>query len=236
MQSPLLRRRSLGRHCGGDPAQSLFADRELELLGGLAQQTKLALHSAESYETLERTFVSTVEALANALEANDEYTSTHARWITDLALKVGVELGLDAKQLKGLELGALFHDIGKIGIPSAILMKAGPLTPEERAVVETHPLLGERILEPIAQLARWGIVRAVTSASTAPAIPTISQGTDSDRVSDHLRLRRLPRDDDRPPVPARAEHRGSARPPARGSRPAVRSACRRNVPARPQTA
>jgi diguanylate cyclase (GGDEF)-like protein len=143
------------------PPKSVFADRELELLDGLAQQTKLALQSAGSYETLERTFVSTVEALANALEANDEYTSTHARWITDLALKVGVELGLDQKQLKGLELGALFHDIGKIGVPSAILLKPGPLTPEERAVVETHPVLGERILEPIAQLADVGrIVRS----------------------------------------------------------------------------
>ena len=135
------------------PPDSMFADRELELLGGLAQQTKLALQSAGSYESLERTFVTTVEALANALEANDESTSTHARWITDLALKVGVELGLEPKELKWLELGALFHDIGKIGIPSAILLKPGPLTPEERAVVETHPLLGERILEPIAQLA-----------------------------------------------------------------------------------
>ncbi len=135
------------------PPDSMFADRELELLGGLAQQTKLALQSAGSYESLERTFVSTVEALANALEANDESTSTHARWITDLALRVGVELGLEPKELKWLELGALFHDIGKIGIPSAVLLKPGPLTPEERAVVETHPLLGERILEPIAQLA-----------------------------------------------------------------------------------
>ncbi len=135
------------------PPGSMFADRELELLGGLAQQTKLALQSAGSYESLERTFVTTVEALTNALEANDESTSTHARWITDLALKVGVELGLEPKELKWLELGALFHDIGKIGIPSTILLKPGPLTPEERAVVETHPLLGERILKPIAQLA-----------------------------------------------------------------------------------
>ncbi|MEX2613707.1 MAG: diguanylate cyclase, partial [Gaiellaceae bacterium] len=79
------------------PSASAFADRELELLGGLAQQTKLALQSAVSYETLERTFLTTVEALANALEANDEYTSTHARWITDLALKVGVKLGLEPK-------------------------------------------------------------------------------------------------------------------------------------------
>jgi HD-GYP domain-containing protein (c-di-GMP phosphodiesterase class II) len=134
------------------PAVGAPGDRELELLDGLAQQTKLALQSASSYETLERTFVSTVEALANALEANDEYTSSHARWITDLALQIGVELGLEPKALKRLELGALFHDIGKLGIPSAILTKAGALSPRERAVIETHPILGERILAPIEQL------------------------------------------------------------------------------------
>jgi diguanylate cyclase (GGDEF)-like protein len=128
------------------------ADHELDVLGSVARQTRLALQTAASYETLERTFLSTVEALANALEANDEYTSTHARWITDLALKVGEELGLEPQELKRLELGALFHDIGKIGIPSRILMKPGPLTAEERALVETHPVLGERILAPIAQL------------------------------------------------------------------------------------
>jgi diguanylate cyclase (GGDEF)-like protein len=127
-------------------------DRELELLGSIARQTRLALQTATSYETLERTFLATVEALANALEANDEYTSTHARWITDLALQVGEELGLEPHELKRLELGALFHDIGKIGIPARILAKAGPLTAEERALVETHPVLGERILAPIEQL------------------------------------------------------------------------------------
>ena len=127
-------------------------DRELELLASIARQTRLALQTATSYETLERTFLATVEALANALEANDEYTSTHARWITDLALHVGEELGLEPHELKRLELGALFHDIGKIGIPTRILAKPGPLTAEERAIVETHPLLGERILAPIEQL------------------------------------------------------------------------------------
>jgi len=135
------------------PSTTAYGERELELLDGLAQQTKLALQSAAAYETLERTFLSTVEALANALEANDEDTSSHARWITDLALRVGTDLGLEPRALKRLELGALFHDIGKIGIPSAILTKPSPLTPTERAVVETHPILGERILAPIAQLA-----------------------------------------------------------------------------------
>jgi diguanylate cyclase (GGDEF)-like protein len=127
-------------------------ERRMRLLAGIAHQAKLAIGNAGSFERLEETFLSTVEALANALEANDEYTSSHARWITDMALQVGRELGLDAKTLKRLELAALFHDIGKIGIPSSILSKPGPLTPEERAVIETHPELGERILAPISRL------------------------------------------------------------------------------------
>ncbi len=133
-------------------AASSLTDRELEILGSIARQAKLAFVSASSYESLERTFLSTIAALANALEANDEYTSTHARWITDLALRVGAELELEAPELKKLELGALLHDIGKIGVPTRILTKPGPLTQEERDIVETHPVLGERILEPIEQL------------------------------------------------------------------------------------
>jgi diguanylate cyclase (GGDEF)-like protein len=129
-----------------------FGERELRLLGGVAQQAKLAIANASSYEGLERTLVTTVEALANALEANDEYTSTHARWITDLALRVGRELGLDEPTLKRLELGALLHDIGKIGIPSDVLSKPGRLTAAERQLVQTHPELGERIIRPIDRL------------------------------------------------------------------------------------
>jgi len=129
-----------------------FGERELRLLGGLADQAKLALANASSYEGLERTFVSTVEALANALEANDEYTSTHARWITDLALRVGLELGLDQAALHRLELGALLHDIGKIGIPTNVLLKPGRLNATERALMQKHPELGERIIAPIDRL------------------------------------------------------------------------------------
>jgi diguanylate cyclase (GGDEF)-like protein len=133
-------------------SEETFGERELRLLGGLAQQAKLALANASSYEGLERTFLSTVEALANALEANDEGTSKHARWITDLALRVGGELGLDERSLKRLELGALLHDIGKIGIPQAILAKPGRLTAKERVVMQRHPELGERIIAPIDRL------------------------------------------------------------------------------------
>jgi diguanylate cyclase (GGDEF)-like protein len=134
------------------PAPATFGARELDLLGGIAQQAKIALQNAESYETLERTFLSTVEALVKALEARDEHSSSHGRTIADLALKVGHELGFGPVALRRLELGALLHDIGKLGIPEAILAKPAPLTDGERAVVESHPILGERILEPIEQL------------------------------------------------------------------------------------
>src|SRR6266498_4792651 len=134
------------------PEDAEFTDRHLRLLAGVAHQAKLALTNAGNFRSLEKTFLETVEALANTLEANDEYTSSHARWITDLALRVGEGLGLDGRALKRLELGALFHDIGKIGIPEAILSKPGPLTADERRLVETHPELGERIIAPIDRL------------------------------------------------------------------------------------
>ena len=70
----------------------------------------------------------------------------------DLSLRVGRELGLDERALKCLELGALLHDIGKIGIPSDVLSKPGRLTAAERTLVQTHPELGERIIAPIDRL------------------------------------------------------------------------------------
>jgi diguanylate cyclase (GGDEF)-like protein len=128
-------------------------ERRLRLLAGLAHQAKVAIESAEHVESLERTFVSTVEALANALEASDEYTSSHARWITDVALLVGRSLQLDRETMKRIELGALFHDIGKIGIPSEVLRRPGPLSDAEFELVKEHPVLGEKILAPIERLA-----------------------------------------------------------------------------------
>jgi HD-GYP domain-containing protein (c-di-GMP phosphodiesterase class II) len=70
----------------------------------------------------------------------------------DMSLLVGRELELDRNSMKRLELGALFHDIGKIGIPSEILRKPGPLTDEEFQIVKQHPELGEKILAPIDRL------------------------------------------------------------------------------------
>jgi HD-GYP domain-containing protein (c-di-GMP phosphodiesterase class II) len=126
-----------------------FSEREIRLARGIADIGSLAMGNAERYAELERTYVSTIEALANALEAKDEYTSDHARALAEMSLTVGGELGLEGEELKRLEISALFHDIGKIGVPSEIIRKDGPLTAEERRIMNMHPEIGEQILAPV---------------------------------------------------------------------------------------
>ena len=126
-----------------------FTQREMRLARGIADIASLAMGNAERYAELERTYLSTIEALANALEAQDEYTSDHARALAEMAITVGAELGLEGEGLKRLEISALFHDIGKIGVPSEIIRKPGPLTAEERRIMNRHPEIGEEILAPV---------------------------------------------------------------------------------------
>jgi len=96
-----------------------------------------------------------------------------------MALRVGEALGFEGHQLKALELGALFHDIGKIGIPTSILLKPGPLSPEERKIIEMHPELGERILEPISRLAEVRtIVRSCHERWDGAGYPDGKEGKD----------------------------------------------------------
>jgi diguanylate cyclase (GGDEF)-like protein len=130
-------------------ADHQFGERDLRLAGGIGDVTSLALASAGSYEELERAYLSTIEALANALEAKDEYTSDHARALAEMSLSVGAEMGIQGERLKRLELGALFHDIGKIGVPSEIIRKPGALTAAERKLMNLHPEIGEEILAPV---------------------------------------------------------------------------------------
>jgi diguanylate cyclase (GGDEF)-like protein len=130
-------------------AEHQFGERDLRLARGIADVMSLALANAGSYEELERAYLSTIEALANALEAKDEYTSDHARALAEMSLAVGAEMGIEGERLKRLELGALFHDIGKIGVPSEIIRKPGPLTAAERKLMNLHPEIGEEILAPV---------------------------------------------------------------------------------------
>jgi response regulator RpfG family c-di-GMP phosphodiesterase len=97
-----------------------------------------------------------VQALLAALAARDGYTEAHSAAVVHLALAVGRRLGLGTRALEDLEYAALLHDIGKIGVPDAILRKPSGLTAEEWAAMRRHPVIGEQIvasMPPIAHLA-----------------------------------------------------------------------------------
>jgi diguanylate cyclase (GGDEF)-like protein len=129
-----------------------FATAELALLEGMALQAALALDGQRIASELETSFLATIDALVRALEAQDTYTSGHALSIAALARRVGRVLGLDAAALRDVEHAAVLHDIGKIGIPSELLRKRGPLSTGEREHMRAHPEIGARILEPVERL------------------------------------------------------------------------------------
>ena len=131
------------------PEPDAFSEEDAALVQTIADHIGTALRTADLYRRLEQAYLGTAEALAAALEAKDDYTADHARSIADLAVEVGRELELDEDALRDLRYGAIFHDIGKIAIPDAILNKAGPLTDDEFEVVKTHPIVGEQILAPV---------------------------------------------------------------------------------------
>jgi putative nucleotidyltransferase with HDIG domain len=107
---------------------------------------------ADALSQLEASYSGTLNALSRALDTRDDDTEGHSQRVTYYALRLGDELGLDPETRTRLELGALLHDLGKIGIPDAILRKPGPHTPEEQRIMRTHCELGVEIVRGIPHL------------------------------------------------------------------------------------
>jgi putative two-component system response regulator len=97
-------------------------------------------------------------ALANAIEARDSYLHGHCERLASLAVRIAEVLGLTTDEVETVRLGAILHDIGKIGIPDRVLLKPAALDEEERRIVETHPEIGDKLLEPLDLL---GSARAI---------------------------------------------------------------------------
>jgi HD domain len=98
-------------------------------------------------EALHQAYVESVGSLASALDARDQYTAGHSQRVSELSSATALALGLDSECIERIRVGAVLHDIGKIGIPDALLQKPTRLTEDEYAVVMRHPVIGRKILE-----------------------------------------------------------------------------------------
>lgn len=131
-------------------------------VGSLARSVNTMADSLRRlFDEQEQAYLGTLQALAKALEAKDAYTASHSGRVSRYSVRLGRRVGLPADQLALLKQGALVHDIGKIGIPDAILNKPSALTDEEYDIMRTHPELTSAIMRPLkrfkafADIARW---------------------------------------------------------------------------------
>ena len=107
---------------------------------------KINVELADSKELLEKSYLESIEVLRKTVEVKDVYTRGHSDRVSEYSLLIGEKLNLPPDQMKTLKIGALFHDIGKIGIPDAILLKTNKLTDDEYSEIKNHPAIGAHIL------------------------------------------------------------------------------------------
>ncbi len=128
----------------------------VSFLLALAEQAAIAVSNAELFDRLQRAktelevaYSNTLRGWVHALDLRDKETEGHTQRVTELTARLAVLMGLSPDELQHVTRGALLHDIGKMAIPDGVLLKPGPLTPEERALIEKHADYARQFLEGI---------------------------------------------------------------------------------------
>jgi len=144
------------------PGSPRFGTTELELLTRLADLAAVPLEQSDMHERLEIANASGVEALTAAIDLHDHYTWEHSEAVMALAERVARRLRFDEAALAEIALAARLHDVGKIGVPDAILLKEGPLDEEEWEIIKCCPRWGAEMIERFPRLGNVAtIVRCV---------------------------------------------------------------------------
>jgi PAS domain S-box-containing protein len=136
-----------------------FGESWMSLLETFVGQAAIAIESAQLFEHLQRSntdlalaYDATIEGWSRAMDLRDKETEGHTLRVTELTIQLAAAIGMESAEIVHVRRGALLHDIGKIGVPDAILLKPGPLTDEEWVVMRTHPQLAYDMLAPIRYL------------------------------------------------------------------------------------
>ena len=135
-----------GIECGADDFLGKPINKQ-ELLARVRSLLRIK-HFTDELENAETVLAS----LALSIEAKDPYTEGHCQRLAEYSVALAERLRLPAELREALRIGGIVHDIGKVAVPEQILLKAGPLTPDERRILERHPVVGERICAPLKSL------------------------------------------------------------------------------------
>jgi HD-GYP domain-containing protein (c-di-GMP phosphodiesterase class II) len=143
------------------PEPHAFGEADAVLVEAVAASLGSSLHRAFLVADLERTFTTTLTALMSTVEAKDAYTASHEQQVAELAERVALRLGAAPSQARDVRYGALLHDVGKVAVPSEILLKPGPLTEAEWVTMKTHAIVGGELVGRIDAFAHLApVVRA----------------------------------------------------------------------------
>lgn len=129
-----------------------FSDAEARYLSVLSTNAAIALKNILFTVQLERSHWELIQALAQAIEAKDSYTSNHVGRVRDLSVEIARAIGLERNQIRVIAIAATLHDVGKISTPDRVLLKPGPLTDEEYDIMKQHAANGAQILRGIKSL------------------------------------------------------------------------------------
>jgi HD-GYP domain-containing protein (c-di-GMP phosphodiesterase class II) len=124
----------------------VFSEEDHKLLQTLSHQVSIAIENSQLYSQIKRNFYDTVEALAEAIEKKDRYTGGHTKRVVYYSMCIAKYMNLSPEQLERIRLGAVLHDVGKIGIEDKILKKSAPLDKDEWEVMQKHPEIGFDIM------------------------------------------------------------------------------------------
>lgn len=130
----------------------LFTKDDLTLFRSIADSAALAVSNAQLVADLQTSYDLTLDALSAALDLRDRETEGHSRRVVEYTACLAEKIGLNKESVKNIRRGALIHDIGKIGVPDAVLHKPGTLDVEERNIINRHPLAGYNMLSGIPYL------------------------------------------------------------------------------------
>lgn len=135
-----------------------YTDVDRRIAEGIGHHLAAAIAHLNDRRQLEQSLLDTVSALSAMVEGKDDYTEGHCQRIAQIAVAIGRHMDLSPEEIHDLRHAGLLHDIGKVAIPDAILLKPGPLDADEFRRMQSHSTIGRQILEPMALLRRVGLI------------------------------------------------------------------------------